>query len=161
VYLWGVDIGEAKLDLAVEPLTGGAPRFFHLPPLGRRSPERFHELSYRVRRFARPIAEQLAPALIVVEQPVGHFPNPWLTGAWGVILGALTVFDAPVWTETPRNWADRLGIKSGKANVMAWAEREGIEVENDHQADAVGILRSTRVVLARDVAWRERIRVAG
>lgn len=161
VYLWGVDIGEAKLDLAAEPLAGGPTQFFHMPAEGKRSPERFAELGPRVRRFCRPIAERATPSVIVVERPVGRFPNPWLTGAWAVILGAMTYFECPVWTFDAKEWRAFLKIKGGgnakKEDVIAWAQAQGIVVADDHQADAAGLVRFARGKLQADVELLSRL----
>ena len=148
-YVWGVDPAVSRLAFAFADVASDAVEVETLVTLcDEREGARLGLLDRQVRIAARQWAASYPPAAVWVEQPSGRFPLPQLGYATGVVQAALyeSLGGVPVWTIPSGAWKKRtVGVgNASKAQVAAWVERLGVEVDGQDEADAVAIAHAGR-----------------
>lgn len=150
-FVWGVDPAVSRLAFAFAPVDGGAVVVETLEAgTDARDGARLGWLDRQVRLYARRVAVEFPPAVVWVEQPSGRHRNLPLTYAAGVVQAAL--FEAlavPVWTIPSSTWKQRtVGVgNASKAQVAAWAVREGANASSQDECDAFAIAVAGRGML--------------
>jgi Holliday junction resolvasome RuvABC endonuclease subunit len=150
-HVWAIDPGLSRVAFAFADVDSDA---VEVETLTTRTTERegarLGLLDRRLRIYARQAAGRYPPACVWIEQPSGRFTNLQLTYAVGVIQAALfETLACPVWTIPSGAWKLR-SVGAGNATkeqVRAWVDRLGVEVENQDEADAVGIAVAGRAML--------------
>ena len=108
LYVWGVDIGEAKINLCAYR-DGAEPRFRHGAVGGARSPLRLHQLFDLTCERATALYDRAKPAWIYIERPFGAGRGQEMTKALAIIEAAL----ANVCQDVPQV----------EANAMVWKRK--------------------------------------
>jgi len=151
-HVWAVDPALARLAFAFAAVDSDAVAVESLITRSdAREGARFGLLDRQVRIYARQAAGRYPPACVWIEQPSGRFRNLQLTYAVGVLQAALfETLACPVWTVASSAWKRRtIGVgNASKAQVAAWVDRLGVEVDGQDEADAVAIACAGRAMLA-------------
>jgi Holliday junction resolvasome RuvABC endonuclease subunit len=155
-HVWGVDVGEAKVAIAMVADDGTATsRVVEIAD--KRDPRRFALLERHLRTFYVECAQRSDPLAVFVEQPTGRFPNPWLTGAWAIACAAASELDGrypymvPLFTVGVTAWK-RLTVGRGnakKGEVTAWVRAEGFAGATQDECDAYAIARAGQAMIAQ------------
>lgn len=155
-FVWGVDVALSRLAIACASLATSDVAVVTVPiSVGDATEgERLALLDRQVRSNACKLAALFPPTVVWVEQPSGRHRALQLTYCTGVVQAAMfeVLGGVPVWSIPSSAWKRRaLGDGHGnasKAQVRAWVDGLGVEVDGQDEADAVGIAVAGRLMVA-------------
>ena len=154
-WVWGIDVALSRLAVACASLATSDVAVVTVPiTVGDATEgERLGLFDRQVRCNARTLAELFPPTVVWVEQPSGRHRALQLAYASGVVQAALfeVLGGVPVWSIPSSAWKRRaLGDGHGnatKAQVRAWVDEVGIDVNDQDEADAAGIAIAGRLMV--------------